>query len=59
MPEMTGVELAKEILTLQPGLPIIMCTGFSYVVDADKAKAGGHQGFCDEAFDQTGDSKDD
>ena len=45
MPEMTGVELAKEILTLRSDMPIIMCTGFSYVVDADKAKAAGIKAF--------------
>ena len=27
MPKMTGVELAKKIHQLQPGLPIIVCTG--------------------------------
>jgi signal transduction histidine kinase/ActR/RegA family two-component response regulator len=45
MPEMTGVELAKELLTLRADMPIIMCTGFSYVVDADKAKAAGIRAF--------------
>jgi CheY-like chemotaxis protein len=45
MPEMTGVELAKEVLGLRPGMPIIMCTGFSYVVDADKAMAAGIKAF--------------
>ena len=45
MPEMTGVELAKEILAIRADMPIIMCTGFSYVVDADKAKAAGIKAF--------------
>ncbi len=45
MPEMTGVDLAKEILALRADMPIIMCTGFSYVVDADKAKAAGIRAF--------------
>ena len=39
MPEMTGVELAKEVLAIRADMPIIMCTGFSYLVDEDKAKA--------------------
>jgi DNA-binding NtrC family response regulator len=34
-----GVELAKGIFTLRPDMPIIMCTGFSQLVDADKARA--------------------
>jgi len=45
MPEMTGVELAKAILALRPDMPVIMCTGFSYAVDADKAKAAGIRAF--------------
>jgi PAS domain S-box-containing protein len=45
MPEMTGVELAKEILALRPDMPIIMCTGFSYAVDANKAEAAGIKAF--------------
>jgi PAS domain S-box-containing protein len=45
MPEMTGVELAKAILALRPDMPVIMCTGFSYAVDADKAKAAGIKAF--------------
>ena len=45
MPEMTGIELAKEILALRADMPIIMCTGFSYVVDADKARTAGIKAF--------------
>ena len=45
MPEMTGVELAKEILAIRADMPIIICTGFSYVVDADKAKTAGIKAF--------------
>ncbi|MBF0474755.1 MAG: response regulator [Deltaproteobacteria bacterium] len=29
MPQMTGIELAKEILAVRPDLPIIICTGYS------------------------------
>ncbi len=29
MPKMTGDILAREILTIRPGMPIILCTGFS------------------------------
>ena len=34
MPELTGLELAKEILAIRPDLPVILCTGFSHTVDA-------------------------
>ncbi len=29
MPQLTGVELAQEIVKVRPRLPIIICTGFS------------------------------
>jgi CheY-like chemotaxis protein len=45
MPNLTGLELAKEMLIIRADMPIIMCTGFSYVVDADKARAAGIRAF--------------
>ena len=59
MPEMTGVELAKEILALRADMPIIMCTGFSYAGRCRQGKGGRHQSLCDEAPDEEGDRKDD
>jgi PAS domain S-box-containing protein len=41
MPQMTGLELAQEMVTLRPGLPVILVTGFSQVVTPEKAKAVG------------------
>jgi len=29
MPEMTGIDLAEKVLTLRPGMPFIISTGFS------------------------------
>jgi CheY-like chemotaxis protein len=29
MPHMTGTELAREALRIRPGIPIILCSGFS------------------------------
>jgi CheY-like chemotaxis protein len=45
MPGITGEKLAKEILVIRPGMPIIMCTGFSHAVDADKTRAAGIKAF--------------
>jgi PAS domain S-box-containing protein len=45
MPELTGIDLAREILSVRADIPIIMCTGFSHMVDADKAKAAGIRAF--------------
>jgi PAS domain S-box-containing protein len=41
MPQMTGLELAQELLALRPELPIILVTGFSQLVTPEKAKAAG------------------
>jgi len=41
MPNMTGVELTKEIMNIRPDVPIILCTGFSEQIDEKKAKAMG------------------
>jgi two-component system, cell cycle sensor histidine kinase and response regulator CckA len=45
MPHLSGVDLARELHRLQPGLPVILCTGFSEQVNADKARNLGIQGF--------------
>lgn len=45
MPEITGVELAREMLAARADIPIIMCTGFSHLVDANAAKASGVRAF--------------
>ncbi|MBU4426851.1 MAG: PAS domain S-box protein, partial [Proteobacteria bacterium] len=44
MPQMTGFGLAKEIKRIRPGVPIILCTGFSDTTDEDKARATGING---------------
>jgi PAS domain S-box-containing protein len=41
MPHMTGTELAQKIMSIRPGVPIILCTGFSEVISEKKAKAIG------------------
>ncbi|MBU0485981.1 MAG: response regulator [Proteobacteria bacterium] len=41
MPDLTGLELAKSMLALRPGLPIVICTGFSEDVTEEMAKAAG------------------
>jgi PAS domain S-box-containing protein len=45
MPGTTGVELAKRIFAIRPDVPIILCTGFSHLVDAESAKAAGIRGY--------------
>jgi PAS domain S-box-containing protein len=38
MPKMTGAKLAESFLKIRPGIPVILCTGFSEVVNGEKAK---------------------
>ena len=41
MPHMSGSELAHEMIQLRPDQPIILCTGYSSYIDAEKAAALG------------------
>jgi PAS domain S-box-containing protein len=43
MPNITGAELSQELLKIKPDIPIILCTGFSELIDKDKATALGIQ----------------
>jgi CheY-like chemotaxis protein len=45
MPHMTGEALARELRRIRPDIPIILCTGFSYTMDAEKAAAQGIDAF--------------
>ncbi|MGC9195900.1 MAG: PAS domain S-box protein [Syntrophobacteraceae bacterium] len=45
MPRITGEDLTREISKLQPEVPIILMTGFSEKIDAEKAKSLGIRGF--------------
>jgi PAS domain S-box-containing protein len=45
MPDLTGIELAKELISIRPHIPIIICTGFSEKINEEKAKSLGIKGF--------------
>jgi len=45
MPNMTGVDLAREVLKIRPDIPIILCTGFSEIISEEKAKGVGIRRF--------------
>ena len=38
MPGMTGDELSEEIHKIRPDIPVIMCTGFSELIDEKSAE---------------------
>jgi PAS domain S-box-containing protein len=39
MPDLTGMELAIELIKIRPDIPIILCTGFSELITPERAKA--------------------
>jgi signal transduction histidine kinase/DNA-binding response OmpR family regulator len=45
MPGLTGEALSRELLRIRPELPIILCTGFSHIITAEKAKTLGIQAY--------------
>jgi len=45
MPHMAGDRLSEKILDIRPNLPVILCTGYSDMIDEDKAAALGIRKF--------------
>jgi len=45
MPNMNGFDLAGEIMRLRPGIPVMLCTGFSENMSPEKAQAAGIRAF--------------
>ncbi|MFA7383959.1 MAG: response regulator [Desulfurivibrionaceae bacterium] len=41
MPGLTGFELSKKVLAIRPDLPVILCTGFSELINKEQAQAMG------------------
>ncbi len=45
MPDMTGSDLARRMMQIRPDIPIILCTGYSNLIDEHSAKALGIKEF--------------
>jgi len=45
MPELTGAGLASHMMKIRPDIPIILCTGYSNIIDEDSARAMGIRAF--------------
>jgi CheY-like chemotaxis protein len=52
MPNMSGAELAVELLKIRPGIPIILCTGYSKKISEKEAKELGIREFLLKPFDR-------
>ena len=38
MPQMTGVKLSEKLVNIREDIPVIVCTGYSNLVDEERAK---------------------
>ena len=45
MPKMNGAELISQVFRIRPNMPTILCTGFSEIMNEEKAKALGTRHF--------------
>jgi DNA-binding NtrC family response regulator len=50
MPSMTGEELGRELMKIRPGIPVILCTGYSDLISSEKAMSMGFQAFVMKPF---------
>lgn len=50
MPHLTGIKLARELLSIREDLPIILCTGFSETVTPEAVKAAGVRKYMTKPF---------
>lgn len=50
MPNITGEKLARSIFEIRPEIPVILCTGFSELIDAARAKIMGFSEFLMKPF---------
>lgn len=50
MPDISGIDLAKNLLNLRPDLPVILCTGYSSLIEQEKAEKIGVRGFILKPF---------
>ena len=51
MPRMTGLQLAIEVHTMRPNLPVILCSGYSEAVTPEEAHAAGVSRFLAKPVD--------
>ncbi len=50
MPYMNGIDLSEKLLAVKPGLPIIICTGFTTLISAEEATQKGIRDFIMKPF---------
>lgn len=50
MPKMTGIELIHKVLEITPRLPVILCTGYSDLINAENAHKQGITNFVEKPY---------
>ena len=50
MPDLTGDDLAREVIRIRPDMPVIICTGFNRRIDDFNADAMGVKGLITKPF---------
>ncbi|GAB6146144.1 PAS domain S-box protein [Desulfocicer niacini] len=45
MPKMTGVRLSEKLKEIRPEIPVVICTGYSAIINKEKAESIGIDGF--------------
>jgi CheY-like chemotaxis protein len=45
MPKLSGDHLAQQVMGIRPGIPVILCTGFSAAIDETAAAVMGIRAF--------------
>jgi PAS domain S-box-containing protein len=53
MPKLTGDVLARQAMTIRPEVPVVVCTGYSAVLDAEKSQTIGIRALLMKPFDRT------
>ncbi|MDH3328610.1 MAG: ATP-binding protein [Desulfobulbaceae bacterium] len=48
MPYMTGIELSLKLLEIRPDIKIVLCTGYSELINKEKAKSMGIAGYMEK-----------
>lgn len=52
MPDMTGLELAKEVRRIRPGMPVIICSGYNEEVNENTISMHNIQGFIQKPLER-------
>lgn len=52
MPELSGSELTAEVLKIRPGMPVILCTGYSSKVSEGDFRSHGISGFLMKPYEK-------